>query len=38
MSEIISGQIIKNWNDKDPQTMQIFTNRQQQKSNDGIKR
>ena len=38
MSEIISGQIIKNWNDKDPQTMQIFANRQQQKSNDGIKR
>ena len=30
MSEIVSGQMIQNWNAKDPETAQIFATRQQQ--------
>lgn len=37
MSEVISGQIMKNWNAKDPETAQIIAIRQQQISNGGIK-
>ena len=32
MSEIVSGQMIQNWNAKDPETAQIFATRQQQMS------
>ena len=37
MSEIVSGQMIQNWNAKDPETAQIIATRQQQMSNGGIK-
>lgn len=37
MSEIISSQIIQNWNIKDPKTAQIIATRQQQMSNGKIK-
>lgn len=37
MSEVISSQIIQNWNSKDPETAQIIATRQQQISNGGIK-
>ena len=37
MSEIISSQIIQNWNDKEPKTAQIIATRQQQMSNGKIK-
>ena len=33
MSEVISSQIIQNWNDKDNETAQIFTSRQHQSTN-----
>ncbi|MBQ9011805.1 MAG: hypothetical protein IJ093_04065 [Bacilli bacterium] len=37
MSEIISSQMIQNWNAKDPETAQIIAARQQQMSNGGMK-
>lgn len=37
MSEIVSGQMIQNWNAKDSETAQIIATRQQQMSNGGIK-
>lgn len=37
MSEIVSSQIIQNWNTKDTETAQIISARQQQSSNGGIK-
>ena len=37
MSEIVSGQMIQNWNAKDPETAQIIATRQQQMSNGGNK-
>lgn len=37
MSEIVSWQMIQNWNAKDPETAQIIATRQQQMSNGGIK-
>ena len=36
MSEIVSGQMIQNWNTKDPDTAQILATRQQQMSNGKI--
>ena len=32
MSEVVSGQIIQNWNEEDPETAQIFASRQQKSS------
>ncbi len=37
MSEVISGQMVQNWNTKDPETAQLFATRQQLMSNSGIK-
>ena len=37
MSEVVSSQIIENWNSKDIETAQIFSTRQLQISNGGIK-